>query len=257
VSKHPVAPAWQVSQWFNTELPLDLVGLRGRVIALHSFQMVCPGCVLHGVPQAERIHQQFAGEGNAAVGLHTVFEHLEAMQPVSLRAFPLEFRVTHSVGVDAPTPGQRVPATIALCYRSTPTDRRGHRGDLGKLARERSKTGHPAPGKECGGWPSQSHPTLFPRKSASTTKDPTRDPVLIADQTRGHDQGHTEHLVETASTGRLARYSHSIVSRLAKYLCTLDFSRFSQRFTVRLTDKTRRSQKRAGDRHLAHIEHSS
>jgi hypothetical protein len=122
VSHHPAAPAWQVSRWFNTEMPLELVGLRGRVIALHAFQMLCPGCVLHGVPQAERIHQQFAGEGLAVVGLHTVFEHHEAMQPVSLQAFLHEFRVTHPVGVDAPTPGQLVPATMqAYGMQGTPT----------------------------------------------------------------------------------------------------------------------------------------
>ena len=35
MSRHPAAPAWQVSQWFNTDAPLDLLGLRGQVIALH------------------------------------------------------------------------------------------------------------------------------------------------------------------------------------------------------------------------------
>ena len=122
MSHHPAAPAWQVSQWFNTETPLDLAGLRGRVIALHAFQMLCPGCVLHSVPQAERIHQQFAGDGVAVVGLHTVFEHHEAMQPASLQAFLHEFRVTHPVGVDAPTPGRPIPATMqAYGMQGTPT----------------------------------------------------------------------------------------------------------------------------------------
>ena len=122
MSDHSAAPAWQVSQWFNTERPWDLVGQRGRVIALHAFQMLCPGCVLHGVPQAERMHQQFASDKVAVVGLHTVFEHHQAMQPVSLQAFLHEFHVTHPVGVDAPTPGQRIPATVqAYGMQGTPT----------------------------------------------------------------------------------------------------------------------------------------
>ena len=122
MNDHTAAPAWQVSQWFNTETRPDLAGLRGRVVVLHAFQMLCPGCVLHGVPQAERIHQQFAGEGVAVVGLHTVFEHHEAMQPVSLQAFLHEFRVTHPVGVDAPIPGERIPATMqAYRMQGTPT----------------------------------------------------------------------------------------------------------------------------------------
>ena len=122
MSHHPAAPAWQVTQWFNTEMPLDVVGLRGRVIALHAFQMLCPGCVLHGVPQAERMHQQFVSDKVAVVGLHTVFEHHQAMQPVSLQAFLHEFRVTHPVGVDAATPSQRIPATMqAYGMQGTPT----------------------------------------------------------------------------------------------------------------------------------------
>lgn len=122
MNHHPAAPAWQVSRWFNTGMPLDLAGLRGRVIALHAFQMLCPACVMHGIPQAERIHRQFTGEGVAVVGLHTVFEHHEAMQPVSLQAFLHEFRVTHPVGVDAPIPGQRIPATMAAYdLQGTPT----------------------------------------------------------------------------------------------------------------------------------------
>ncbi len=51
-----------------------------------------------------------------------MFEHHEAMQPVSLQAFLHEFRVTHPVGVDAPTPGQRIPATMqAYGMQGTPT----------------------------------------------------------------------------------------------------------------------------------------
>jgi hypothetical protein len=122
MSTQPAAPAWQVSRWFNTAQPLALEGLRGRVVVLHAFQMLCPGCVLHGVPQAERIHRLFAGEGVAVVGLHTVFEHHEAMRPVSLKAFLHEFGVTHPVGVDAPLQGQRLPATMqAYAMEGTPT----------------------------------------------------------------------------------------------------------------------------------------
>lgn len=122
MSEHPAAPDWQVQQWLNTDAPLDLASLRGRVVVLHAFQMLCPGCVLHAVPQAERIHQQFAGESVAVVGLHTVFEHHAAMQPVSLEAFLHEFRVSHPVGVDTAVPGQRIPATMqAYAMQGTPT----------------------------------------------------------------------------------------------------------------------------------------
>lgn len=101
MSDMPLAPDWQVSQWFNTPAPLSLAQLRGRVVLLHAFQMLCPGCVSHGVPQAERVHREYARDGVAVVGLHTVFEHHAAMMPVALEAFLHEYRVTHPVGVDA------------------------------------------------------------------------------------------------------------------------------------------------------------
>lgn len=127
----PLAPAWQVSQWFNTDRPLDLAPLRGRVVVLHAFQILCPGCVSHGVPQAERIHRLFASDGVAVVGLHTVFEHHEAMTPIALKAFLHEYRVTHPVGMDTAVAGDPIPATMrAYALEGTPSliliDRAGH-----------------------------------------------------------------------------------------------------------------------------------
>ncbi len=43
-------PAWHVAGWFNANNDVSLEKLRGRVIALHTFQMLCPGCVAHGTP---------------------------------------------------------------------------------------------------------------------------------------------------------------------------------------------------------------
>lgn len=100
MNDHPIAPEWQVSQWLNTNQPLRLADLKGRVIMLHAFQMLCPGCVSHGVPQAERLHRQLAGEDAVVVGLHSDFEHHAAMTPVALEAFLHEYNITHPVGVD-------------------------------------------------------------------------------------------------------------------------------------------------------------
>jgi hypothetical protein len=116
------AQEWQVSEWLNTERPLSLAALRGRVVVAHAFQMLCPGCVSHGVPQAERVHRLFADEDVTVVGLHTVFEHHEVMTPAALRVYLHENRITHAVGVDTPVAGDRIPATMAA-YRmqGTPT----------------------------------------------------------------------------------------------------------------------------------------
>jgi len=101
---------------------LSLAALRGKVVALHAFQMLCPGCVQHGLPQAQRIHAAFDPDDVAVVGLHTVFEHHEAMTPVSLRAFLHEYRIAFPVGVDAPGTTGGVPQTMqAYGLRGTPS----------------------------------------------------------------------------------------------------------------------------------------
>ena len=53
------APDLTISQWFNTEQDITLSSLRGRVIVIEAFQMLCPGCVLHGVPLAQKVNRTF------------------------------------------------------------------------------------------------------------------------------------------------------------------------------------------------------
>lgn len=116
------APPWQVSQWFNTTGSPSLESLRGKVVVLEAFQMLCPGCVSHGLPQAARVHATFPAERVAVIGLHTVFEHHAAMTPVALQAFLHEYRVAFPVGVDAADGPGPIPATMrAYGMRGTPT----------------------------------------------------------------------------------------------------------------------------------------
>ncbi len=103
-------PPWDVERWFNSE-PLALSALRGRVVVVAAFQMLCPGCVAHGLPQAQRIADAFSPRELVVVGLHTVFEHHLAMQPHALEAFLHEYRVTFPVAVDRHD-GQPVPCTM-------------------------------------------------------------------------------------------------------------------------------------------------
>lgn len=91
---------WAASQWFNADKPITLTDLRGKVVALHTFQMLCPGCVAHGIPQAQKIARVFPADKVAVIGLHTVFEHHEAMTPVALEAFINEYRLGFPVGID-------------------------------------------------------------------------------------------------------------------------------------------------------------
>ena len=114
-------PDWSVSQWFNTKDPLSLSALRGKVVVIETFQMLCPGCVSHGLPLAQQVYDLFPREDVEVIGLHTVFEHHAAMEPVSVAAFLHEYRITFPVGVDTPGDGA-IPVTMARYgLRGTPS----------------------------------------------------------------------------------------------------------------------------------------
>ncbi len=117
-----LAPEFSIARWFNAPEPLTLAGLRGRVVLLHAFQMLCPGCAGHATPQAERAHRMFRNADLQVVGIHTVFEHHAAMTPVSLEAYIHEYGLTFPIGVDAPGEGTPLPVTMQR-YRmqGTPT----------------------------------------------------------------------------------------------------------------------------------------
>lgn len=100
-----------VAAWVNSP-PVDLGGLRGRVVLIETFQMLCPGCVTHGLPQAQRVHHAFDREQVVVLGLHTVFEHHDVMGPDALAVFLAEYRIEFPVAIDRHD-GDAIPATMA------------------------------------------------------------------------------------------------------------------------------------------------
>ena len=118
-----IAPELAVTRWFNTPRALSLAALRGKIVVLHAFQMLCPGCVAHALPQTERLYRQLGKRaGIAVIGLHTVFEHHAAMTPVSLEAFIHEYRLTFPIGIDQPDDAKAIPVTMRrFGMRGTPT----------------------------------------------------------------------------------------------------------------------------------------
>ena len=125
------APELQTTDWLNTDQPVSLEALRGRVVLIEAFQMLCPGCVSHGLPQAMRVHRLFNRDDVAVIGLHTVFEHHGAQgSRVALAAFLHEYKIDFPVGIDAPSDNDGLPKTMARYgMRGTPTlmlvDRQG------------------------------------------------------------------------------------------------------------------------------------
>ena len=138
-----IAPALQISQWLGCAAPITLASLRGRVVVLHAFQMLCPGCVAHGIPQAMRVHHAFEPSEVTVLGLHTVFEHHAVMGPDALKVFMHEYRLAFPVAIDAAQVDSAIPLTMqSYALRGTPSmiviDRNGtvrlnHFGQIGDL----------------------------------------------------------------------------------------------------------------------------
>ena len=116
-----LAPELQITEWINNEGSITLQGLRGKVVVLEAFQILCRGCVAHGLPQAQRIYETFSSDDVAVLGLHTVFEHHAAMTPVSLKAFAFEYKIRFPIGIDEPSSGGMPKTMQAYGMRGTPT----------------------------------------------------------------------------------------------------------------------------------------
>ncbi|MFT7526636.1 MAG: hypothetical protein ACI9LY_001787 [Arenicella sp.] len=139
------APDLVVSDWLNVDSPITLAQHRGKVIVIEAFQMLCPGCVSHGLPQASRIAETFSTDDVVVFGLHSVFEHHEAQGTrIALQAFLHEYKIGFPVAIDAQLAGSQLPATMsAYGLRGTPSllliDRQGqlrynHFGMIADLA---------------------------------------------------------------------------------------------------------------------------
>ncbi|QGU04067.1 TlpA disulfide reductase family protein [Corynebacterium comes] len=118
---------FDVTEWFNSDA-LTMADLHGRVVLVEFFQMLCPGCVNHGIPQAQRVHRMVSADQVAVIGIHSVFEHHDVMGPAALEVFLAEFGVTFPVAVDRP--GEVLPVTMKRWrLEGTPTtllvDRQG------------------------------------------------------------------------------------------------------------------------------------
>lgn len=121
MNRFETAPPLETSEWINTSGPLTLSALRGRVVMLHAFQMLCPGCVSHGLPQATKVREVFADDDVAVIGLHTVFEHHDVMGANALKAFIHEYRLRFPIGIDQPGSGH-IPLTMqAYALQGTPS----------------------------------------------------------------------------------------------------------------------------------------
>ncbi|MDO5670998.1 MAG: TlpA disulfide reductase family protein [Corynebacterium sp.] len=118
---------FDVTEWFNSD-PLSVEELHGKVVVVEFFQMLCPGCVNHSLPQAQSVHHKTKRDQVVVLGIHSVFEHHEVTGPAALQVFLKEFGITFPVAIDRP--GEVLPKTMKRWQlEGTPTtmlvDRQG------------------------------------------------------------------------------------------------------------------------------------
>jgi len=106
------APELEVADWLNTSAPLTLSELRGKIVVIHAFQMLCPGCVQHGLPQTTSIYEFYHNETVQVIGLHSVFEHHDVMTKEALTAFVHEYRLRFPIAIDKPSEIGVIPVTM-------------------------------------------------------------------------------------------------------------------------------------------------
>ncbi len=116
------APELQVEKWLNNTDNITIESLQGQAIMIVAFQMLCLGCVQLLIPQAKKVYDMFPPNDLTVIGIHTVFEHHEAMKEPSLSAFLHEYNIKFPVAIDQPSETGRLPKTMSTYnMQGTPT----------------------------------------------------------------------------------------------------------------------------------------
>ena len=122
-------PDFTIQRWFNTDEPLTLAALKGKVVFLTAFQMQCQASLKHGLPQAARLAKSFNADEVAVIAINTAFEDHDKQAVGNLEAFIRDNGLTFPIAKDKPD-GAHLPKTAAAYQiRATPTvlvfDRQG------------------------------------------------------------------------------------------------------------------------------------
>jgi len=70
------APQPEVQQWVQGYEP-EMTQLAGQVILIEVIQVNCPGCFVHALPEAIRLHEHYAEAGLKVFAIATAFEHYQ------------------------------------------------------------------------------------------------------------------------------------------------------------------------------------
>lgn len=109
-------PEWELDGWLNGSV--EWTSLPGSPALILFFHTRCDGCVKLALPQAERMHREYAGLGVRVAGVHSAFEDEAG---AGLAAFLREGNYTLPVGLDAPGESWQPRTMEAWGVEGTPT----------------------------------------------------------------------------------------------------------------------------------------
>lgn len=66
----------EVAHWVQGD-PVNISALKGRVVLVEVFQVNCPGCFVHALPQVVHLHERYEAQGLTVIGLATAFEDFD------------------------------------------------------------------------------------------------------------------------------------------------------------------------------------
>lgn len=70
------APNFGVSEWVQGA-PTNFDQEKDHIVLLEVFQVNCPGCFMHAIPEAIQIYNKYKNEGVRVLGLATAFEDFD------------------------------------------------------------------------------------------------------------------------------------------------------------------------------------
>lgn len=70
------APNFGVSEWVQGA-PTNFDQEKDHIVLLEVFQVNCPGCFMHAIPEAINIYNKYKDEGVRVIGLATAFEDFD------------------------------------------------------------------------------------------------------------------------------------------------------------------------------------
>ena len=78
------APNFAVSEWVQG-MPTNFDQEKDHIVLLEVFQVNCPGCFMHMLPEAIHIYEKYSDEGVRVIGLATAFEDYDKNTLENLR----------------------------------------------------------------------------------------------------------------------------------------------------------------------------